>query len=286
MALTGDGARSRPGTSPIALAAIALGAMAAATALAARASQVWQEGVATIDQGVELVVEAGATVCAGWIAFGAVVGLLLTVVRRAGRDWRAGRIFLSRCAPRLVRRLAGVVATAGVGIGLTAPAAFATTGPGPETDPVAARPDVVLDLGWHPTSEDGLVGGDIAAPAARLAGPGALAPGFRDTDAGSSGVPDPERVPHVDRKLRDGGPREHDVPVIVRHGDTLWSIAAGHLEPDDPVPGTEPPDAARIADEVDAWHTVNRDAIGSDPDLIRPGTVLHAPDTSPVGATP
>ena len=46
--------------------------------------------------------------------------------------------------------------------------------------------------------------------------------------------------------------------VTVRAGDTLWSIAGG--------------------DDWPEWYAANRDVIGPDPDLIRPGQVLTPPE--------
>ncbi|GAB3161115.1 hypothetical protein GCM10027059_10480 [Myceligenerans halotolerans] len=290
MAVTEGDARS--GANPAALAAIMLGAAVAAVLLATRAMQVWREGTGTIDRSVELVIEAGATVCAGWIAFGAAVGLLYAAARRAGQDWHAGRAFLARCTPRLVRRMAGVVVTASVGIGIAAPSAFAAPASGTEAGD-AVPSGVVLDLGWQPTSEAsaGSVGsvGSVGASPADLAGPGAHAPDVRGTGSdrpGSGRARDPDRTRQVDRKAREGGRRDDDVPVIVQRGDTLWSIATEHLRPDGPAPDGDTPDTARIASEVAAWHAANREAIGPEPDLIRPGTVLHAPDARPQGAKP
>ena len=54
----------------------------------------------------------------------------------------------------------------------------------------------------------------------------------------------------------------------VRSGDTLWDIAATHL-------GTS--DVARVARYWPRIHRANRSAIGPDPSLILPGTVLDLP---------
>ena len=55
----------------------------------------------------------------------------------------------------------------------------------------------------------------------------------------------------------------------MRRGDTLWSIAARHLGPD--------ASDAEIARAWPAWFEANRDVVGDDPDLLRPGQVLRAP---------
>jgi resuscitation-promoting factor RpfA len=58
----------------------------------------------------------------------------------------------------------------------------------------------------------------------------------------------------------------------VRPGDSLWSIAAQHL----------PPGAsqAEVARAWPRWWRVNRDVVGTDPSLIRPGQVLRVPETA------
>ncbi len=64
---------------------------------------------------------------------------------------------------------------------------------------------------------------------------------------------------------------EHGVvdEVVVRRGDTLWDIAARHLG--------SGAGAAEVAAEWPRWYAANRDVIGSDPGLIRPGQRLTAP---------
>jgi len=61
--------------------------------------------------------------------------------------------------------------------------------------------------------------------------------------------------------------------VVVREGDSLWSIAAAELGP-----GAS---AAAIAERWPQWYAANAPVIGSDPDLIQPGQVLHAPADPP-----
>ena len=56
----------------------------------------------------------------------------------------------------------------------------------------------------------------------------------------------------------------------MRRGDSLWSIAARHLGPD--------ASDAEIARAWPAWFEANRDVVGDDPDLLRPGQVLRAPE--------
>jgi nucleoid-associated protein YgaU len=64
--------------------------------------------------------------------------------------------------------------------------------------------------------------------------------------------------------------RDAPAELVVRRGDSLWSIAARHL-------GHDASDA-EIAQAWPAWFEANREVIGNDPDLLRPGQVLRAPD--------
>lgn len=60
--------------------------------------------------------------------------------------------------------------------------------------------------------------------------------------------------------------------VVVRPGDSLWAIAAAHL----PVGHTD----AQVARAWPGWYAANRQAIGSDPGQIRPGTRLIPPSAT------
>lgn len=100
---------------------------------------------------------------------------------------------------------------------------------------------------------------------------GAGAAGPAVADSGLAGLPLPDRatgsVAAAPRALPLRTTRE---VVVVRRGDSLWSITAGVLGPD-----------ASDAQIGRAWrrlHHVNADRIGDDPDLILPGTRLLVPD--------
>ena len=56
---------------------------------------------------------------------------------------------------------------------------------------------------------------------------------------------------------------------VVRPGDTLWAIASHQLGPHQT--------AAAVAAQWPRWYAANREVIGDDPNLIRPGELLHAP---------
>ena len=81
-----------------------------------------------------------------------------------------------------------------------------------------------------------------------------------------AGLPFPDRAADV-ALLRPEPATPH---VVVRPGDTLWSIAARHVA------------AGRGDLEISAacelLHHLNRAVIGTDPDLIHPGQRLRLPD--------
>lgn len=64
-------------------------------------------------------------------------------------------------------------------------------------------------------------------------------------------------------------PAEPAEPVIVRPGQSLWTITADQLGPR----ATN----SQISLEWPYWYRANRAAIGADPNLLRPGTELIAP---------
>lgn len=127
--------------------------------------------------------------------------------------------------------------------------------------PAVARAAVVTVLGFT-------VGTTTVGPA--LADSGHAAPGASPGVASLSGLPLPDRAAGAGPAIpaaRSGAvppPRE----VVVRPGDSLWSIAEELLGP-----------AADDAEVTAAWHRLhhaNRSRVG-DPDLIRPGQHLVVP---------
>lgn len=61
------------------------------------------------------------------------------------------------------------------------------------------------------------------------------------------------------------GPQDH----VVRRGESLWSIAERRCGP-----GAPP---ARVLTEQERIYAANAAVVGDDPDLLRPGAVLHLP---------
>ncbi len=66
--------------------------------------------------------------------------------------------------------------------------------------------------------------------------------------------------------------RSGRTPLLVRPGDSLWSLSAEHLTGD----GARATDAA-VAAYWPRLHAANRDVVGADPDLLRPGQALRLP---------
>ncbi len=69
--------------------------------------------------------------------------------------------------------------------------------------------------------------------------------------------------------VRPHGTADEHAPLVVRPGDSLWRLAAADL-----APGAQP---RHVAARVSSLHRLNREVIGPDPDLIRPGQRLDRP---------
>ncbi|GAB2653608.1 LysM peptidoglycan-binding domain-containing protein [Kribbella swartbergensis] len=106
----------------------------------------------------------------------------------------------------------------------------------------------------------------------RDARPQDVVPGPRTTSPRVRvGVPDRPTSGAATRytDVRSGQPVRVPARVVVKPGDTLWSIAAAELGPN--------ATAEDIAVRWPAWYAANRQSIGPDPDLILPGQVLRTP---------
>jgi nucleoid-associated protein YgaU len=212
------------------------------------------------DEALAAVVASAALVGVTWLALGVLLELLSRVPGALGRA--AARV-ADVVTPRLLRRgaaaLVGVGLAAGVlpGASVAAPVAMVQAAPAPLPDPGF---DPLPDPGWEPEpTSPTVVGRDGGSPT-----PG---PGW---------VPSPPTVRvHPDVRVLSPAPRPgpaHDAPteVVVRRGDSLWSIVARHLGPD--------VSDGEIARAWPAWFEANHAVVGDDPDLLRPGQVLRAPE--------
>lgn len=244
------------------LLALAVAFTGAAIALGIRT---WRVGSALgaalfpVEDIVELMAVAAGTVVAGWVGLHAFLALACVVVGRWGPRWAAGERAVALHAPAVVRRLARAAAGAGVGLALTVPTAMASDLDSRKGSFADGDTAVVLDLGWQPTERQAA---DQDRTGARAV----------DRSASSNQRPRPERLSLVNRGQHTGAGREP--LVVVEPGDTLWAIAAGKLPSEQA--GTPLADA-EIAAAVTRWHHANRQALGANPDLIRPGMVLRQP---------
>ena len=80
----------------------------------------------------------------------------------------------------------------------------------------------------------------------------------------------PHRISLPLQRLLGGGTRTSQ-EVVVRPGDTLWSIAARHLDPE--------ATAGDIAESWPQWYAANRELIGPNPDRLAVGLVLTEPES-------
>lgn len=87
--------------------------------------------------------------------------------------------------------------------------------------------------------------------------------GVAIAEPGNGRAPHPPAV-SVDWPTGSNHPRS----VLVVPGDSLWSIAAHRIER---------PTAVRIAAAWPHWWHTNRQVVGSDPNVIRPGQRLRPP---------
>ncbi|WP_225224551.1 LysM peptidoglycan-binding domain-containing protein [Cellulomonas sp. JH27-2] len=140
-----------------------------------------------------------------------------------------------------------------------------TPAPSPTASPTPSGPAASSDDGHTATTE---VAPEPAAPrttpARRTSAQPAEAPFLTPTTSAPANRP-------TSRTSRAAGAASDDV-VVVRPGDTLWSIAADHLGSD--------ASTRDVAAAWPAWFHANADEIGDDPDHIVPGQRLTVPTSS------
>jgi nucleoid-associated protein YgaU len=195
-----------------------------------------------------------------WLALALTASAVIAVLPRRSADLSPVARIL---APRAVRHGVAALVSAAI-IGAAAPAG-ADTGASPPatavceaevrasrlTGPADVRDVDTFSPAWKPTPHDDMSAGwTPTTPAAR--------PPVRQ-GADPSVVSAPRHRVSVDV----------DDEVIVRRGDTLWSVAARYLGPD----ATD----AQIALEWPRWFTANRSVLTRGPDVLEPGTRLTPP---------
>ena len=212
----------------------------------------------SIDDLVAAGVLGVGAVAAALLAVGSLTLLVAHALRSLGRTARILELLAHGLTPVVLRRV--VAAGLGAGIGLAGPLGVAG----------ADEPD----LGWTPTAivsvDDAAGGMDVEADPTPGHDPSVVTAGSSSSAAPRTGMPTARRaepVASAGRATSTPRPGTADA-VTVRPGDSLWSIAAEHL-------GTHA--AEQVAQEWPRWYEANRATIGEEPDLIRPGQVLHAP---------
>lgn len=209
-----------------------------------------------------------------WLVLGVLLGLLVQVPGGLGR--RAARV-AEVVTPALVRRAAGALLGVGLAAGVAPGAAVAVpvqagvVAPSPLPDPGFGP---LPDPGWGPTSRAPASSTPATPPGAGAPVP-TTAPGPVPVPATSWVAPPPLVRPQPDVRVLSPAPRPDPAAgdlgeVVVRRGDSLWTIAARHL-------GHDVTDA-EVARAWPAWFEANRPVIGDDPDLLRPGQVLRPPE--------
>lgn len=236
---------------------------------------VHQPGPASLGEAVVLTVLAATSLLGGWVAASTTVAVLAHLPGRLGDP---ARRWARRLAPAATRRLAAVLVGAALS---SAVAPVGASGAAVHDDAVPQRvPGFTVT---HPSR-------GTTHPSTSTTNPPARGP----SDPSTQPVPvpgwTPSRPPQAPAptaaQLVTRGSTAAAPDVVVRRGDSLWSIVRRHLGPG----ATD----VEVAAGWPRWYATNRDVIGPDPDTLLPGQVLRAPDptspssagTSPTGTSP
>jgi hypothetical protein len=219
----------------------------------------------------------------GWLALTVTVVLLSRVPGLLGRTARAVAV---RVAPATVRRAVEAVLGITVAVAVVTPtAALAAPTAVPSAAPTAVAGEAIWDLDWpsrtaqppaSPARPPAAV--HTATPSAAVHPPTTSSPAVPPVTAtppppsprppsATPARPTPAAVPPAAR------PASVAEVVVVQPGDTLWSLAEVSLRRS----GTASPPDRQVAQAWPRWWAANREAIGDDPDLLLPGTVLCPP---------
>lgn len=130
------------------------------------------------------------------------------------------------------------------------------------------------DLGWRPTSSapaSPTSQSSMPSPPADQP-PSSASTGSSDSEGASQSADSTPPGSQAAQPSTDPDSTPSSGPThTVAPGESLWSITA-HLLPTGSAP-------AQIAQDWPALYRANSEAIGADPSLIRPGTVLSVPDS-------
>jgi hypothetical protein len=173
-----------------------------------------------------------------WWGLSFVLGVVANVLNRAG--WRVAAKVASKATPAFMLRIGAAVLSVNL-LGVTT--AFAGTVPEPQ---------------WKSTSA-------TQTPRAAWTSTGLnVSPGWKPRDP----IIDPGLLSSSGKRLATSAASGEEI-VVVRPGDTLWSIAAGRSGPF----ATD----LDVALEWPKWYAANKAAIGDDPAVLHPGQVLQPP---------
>lgn len=180
------------------------------------------------------------------------------------------------CAPAFMRRV--VTAVLGFNL-LAAPLANATDSPA--IDPLWHADTVATAPASPGAGVPAVDSGDVLPPAATEA----VAPHWVPTTAETApellispdrrGASSAGEMAHRSEESASGIPVQaqpavsRELDVVVKNGDSLWSIVAEALGPY--------ASDVEVALNWPRWYRTNRDTIGADPNVILPGQILHAP---------
>ena len=265
---------SKPAGSDAALAFVILGLGCFLAFTGAGLMEQWQHSASrrqslAFEDLLGFVAAAAGLVIVAWWVLSLAAAFAAALLERSGR--RRAAAVSRRLSPAFMRRLAlGVLGMQLVAAPLAH--ADASQGPGLVPSHTVAR----ISAAWAPTHDRPQ--DPVARKPGVSHGAGTGRPRHGPVVAGTSDVPAAVaghvrlfRRPGLSRQRRPG-PRTSSPPrreLVVRSGDSLWTIAARHLGPE----ATD----VEIAREWPRWFAVNSAVIGSSPDLLLPGQILRAP---------
>jgi hypothetical protein len=269
--LSPTGARPFGAIAAVALAAASLVAAAAVGSIfLSTATDAWEAivaaGPASPADGILVVVALCGAVLSSWVGLSTALSALSALPGALGR---ACTLLAARIAPTAVRKIVAFVLGTALTAALVPGTAVAGTGQEAPRDAIVNSANYavgalgdVADLAPNPSFtlvRDSRTGRAHRASATKQAGVTIQA----SDDAGSA--PGPSWSPEISASASSHG----EVAIVVRRGDSLWSIAARHLGP--------AATTAQIDAEWHRWFATNRQVIGDDANAIEPGQLLSPP---------
>lgn len=209
--------------------------------------------------GVQSVVLGLGGLLAAWYFLTSICVLAIACARLLGQAPTRLEGAVSRYGAPLLRRAATWTAVSA--LSFAAPALAdphdldSASAPVPAVEGTGRNSAFLVDLGWAPA-------------------PGPVPESRVDPASTSTAEPQADAVDAVEAPPA-ADPVETATPAthVVEPGDTLWAVAAQHLHR-----RSGQVTDADIASHWPAWYATNRATIGPNPDLIRPGMILNAPN--------